>query len=294
MSALDLPPEVTVTMMKKLRPVDSLRLYSAGAQFAELRYEKSLEKSMENITPSQLCQLHAELPTTNQKNQCFHKQVMDRLEKDTFNELVHLYMRSENNDFLSNNKILVSYGNEIILVEEPNMPYASDFWSCCKNLLEMMDGEIFLTLVGIDEEQLWDGNDGINFRSRVKYLLSIDGLRTFKHYPNLVFRYFYSSRNLYDNLMIANPHNGVDTMKFIISIMKSNVLQGARKQLESALPIIQARIAHQHDGWFYCDHCGTGSYRGREGGQLILYRTTIQDEDRRNMANFQQLLNLMI
>ena len=106
MSALDLPEEDTV-MMKKLRLVDLLRLYtvpdllrlySARSEFAELRYEKSLEKSTENITLNQLYRLYSGAMTENQRNQCFHEQVMLRLEVNTFNEVVDLYMRLENKD----------------------------------------------------------------------------------------------------------------------------------------------------------------------------------------------------
>ena len=267
MSALDFPPEVNVMMMKKLSLVNLLRLYNACSEFAELRFEKSLEKAMGNITLTQLCQLYAELPTKKQQNLCFHKQVIDRLETNTFNEVVHLYMRPENEDFFSNNKILESFGNQIILVEESDMHYTSDFWSCCKILLEKIEGEIFLKLVGIDADQLWNGNEGINFRSRVKYLVTNGGYGS-NIFPNLVFMYFISenSYNLVNHLIITNLHNGVDATKKMISIMKSNVLQGTKQNLVSTLPILEARIAlHGYNGWFKCEHCQTGSRRLEDG-----------------------------
>ena len=274
MSALDFPLEVTAMMMKKLRLVDHLRLYSVRSEFFELRYEKSLEKAMGNITQSQLCQLYAESKKTNQKNLYFHEQVMDRLEIDTFNEVVHLYMKTKNDAFFSTNKILKSYGKEIILVEEPDMPYASDFWSCCKNLLEKIEGEIFLVLVDVDERQLWDGNDGINFRSRVKYFVKLGGT-TADMFPNLIFQFITAKYNYggnsYDSLIIENPHNGVDTTRYIISIMKSNVLQGARKILESALPIIQARLLLDN---IDCNSCGTDSYR--RGNRVFISRYSLR------------------
>ena len=140
MSALDLPEEVTV-MMKKLRLVDLLRLYtvpdllrlySARSEFAELCYEKSLVKSTENITLNQLYKLYSEAMTENQRNQCFPEQVMDRLEINTFNEVVALYLKLENKDIFSNNKILETFENQIIQIINPELQDAhhkSEFWS---------------------------------------------------------------------------------------------------------------------------------------------------------------------
>ena len=148
MSALDFPLEVTAMMMKKLRLVDLLRLYNSRSEFSKLRCLKALEKSMGTITVSQLCQLHAEFSTTDQKNRCFHKQVLDRLEKDTFNGFVHLYMKPENEEFFSNNKILETYGNKLVLVREPDMIFSEewqisggDFWNCFEKLVEKIEAE---------------------------------------------------------------------------------------------------------------------------------------------------------
>ena len=44
------------------------------------------------------------------------------------------------------------------------------------------------------------------------------------------------------------PQNCLDKMRKLISILSSNVLQGARLSLERALPVQQARSVQQHEG----------------------------------------------
>ena len=250
LSVLDFPPEVTIMIMKNLKLVDLLKLFSLRSEFAELRYEKSLETFMGNITLNQLCQLYSEATTENQRNQCFHKQVLDRLEIDTFNEVVHLYMRQENNEFFSNGKILESFGNQIILVEEPDMHYTSDFCGCFKKLAEKIDGEIFLIGVGnINAKQLWNGWKGFNIRRKVKYLVKV-GKALPTHFPNLAFKYRTHGYGPHQYHYLKAPSlNCIDTTRKLISMMKSNVLQGARQNLESTLPLIQAKLAlHEYNG----------------------------------------------
>ena len=268
-SVLDFPPEVTVMIMKNLRLVDLLRLYSAHSAFAEFRFEKSLEKSMGDITLKQLSQLYAEFATENEKNQLFHSQVFDRLKINSFNEIVHLYLEPGSQDFLSrlnpNNEILKSLGGQILLVEEPGMSYESDFWSSCKDLLEKVEGEIFLILIGIDPQQAWKGNEGENFRSRVKYVILhrtyVCPLYYRKIVPNCELIYW-STLNINGNHYVnVDPRNCVDTMGRFISIMKSNVVNIARQGSESLLAFLQAKfeLHQQHEGEFWCSHCRTRS-----------------------------------
>ena len=51
-------------------------------------------------------------------------------------------------------KILESYENHIILVEEPAMHFTSDFWSCCKNFLEKDGRRNIPGTAGIDAGEL--------------------------------------------------------------------------------------------------------------------------------------------
>ena len=74
-------------------------------------------------------------------------------------------------EYFYNNKIIQSIGNHIILVKKPDMHNTSDFWSFCKNLLEKIEREILLVLVGIIVEKIRDRNDEFNFRSKVRKLI---------------------------------------------------------------------------------------------------------------------------
>ena len=99
--------------------------------------------------------LHSEATTENHRNQCFQEQVLDRLETYTFNEVIHLYMRPENKDFISNSKILETFENLIILVEQTDMRYTIDFFGCSEKLVEKINCEIFLVLICNIVEQPW-------------------------------------------------------------------------------------------------------------------------------------------
>ena len=295
-SALDFPPELTVQMMKKLKLADLLQLFILRSDYAEFRFEKSLEKSMGNITLNQLCQIYSEATTEYGRNQCFHKQVLGRMEIDTFNEVVHLSMRPENEVFFSNDEILETFGNQIILVEEAGMRYTADFWGCFKKLLEKINGDIFLVLVGnINARQLWDKQEGFNIIKRIKYLFQFSEelpiiLPIFL--PNLEFKFCLNLKYESYNLE-ADFHNCVDTTKNLISMMKSKHVhvQRIRRTLESALPTIQTALAlhqyhyqkmfvgvrHHYQGMFDCVHCGTRTYlvRRRDGDRRIKGETAI-------------------
>ena len=198
MSLRDLPEELHLVMMKRLNLEDLFRLYLAYSEFNQFFYLGSLERTMGNITLNTLCQLHAQCEREDQRTQCFHQRVFDKLIISSFNEIVHLYLNPENADFFSNNKVIESLGGEILLVNEPDMDYTSEFWTCCRELLETIQGEILLVLVHVDPNQLWYSDEESNFRSRVEYLIVIADGRRYETSKKFGKRKFSYALSVYD------------------------------------------------------------------------------------------------
>ena len=296
MSAVDLPEELNLMMMKKLGFRDLLRLYNARSEFAELRYLKSLEKTIgnESITLDQLSQLYLETTTKNQANLCLHPQILDKLEINSFNELIHLYMKPEYKCLFSDNKLIASLRGQIIIVKETGMDNESEFWSCCAELLAKVEGEILLILMhGVSAIQVCPGIEGKDFRSRVRYFIMSDLDNDLKSvrpinaemdmmstFPNLAFKYHdkwehINSARQWVFEMNTSTLNGADTAKKLISIMKSNVLKGVREHLERNMPFIESRlIIHQHEETVDCSDCRTWS-RLRAGRLRIVGRVKL-------------------
>ena len=121
-----------------------------------------------------------------------------------------------------------------------------------RNYRSRSDGEIFRVLIGkIDVEHLWDEKEGLDIRRRVQYVkvgedylvLSV-GKAFPKHFPNLVFKYLslgYGPRQYH--FLQSPSHNCIDTTRKLLSMMKSNILQGAKKNVECSLLSIQAKLA---------------------------------------------------
>ena len=126
-------------------------------------------------------------------------------------------------------------------------------------------------------------SEGSIFRSRVKSLITIGSCGTLNCYlPNSIFNYFIGdpSRDSAYHFQIMYPDKVVDVVRKLISAMKSNVLQGARRSLEDALPVIQARIAHPHNRRFKCYHCGVISDSlGLGGRQLYIGSKSLRGKE---------------
>ena len=128
MSALDFPPELNAMMMKKLRLADLLQLYNARSEFADFRYEKSLQNSMGFISLKELCRVYADCVTDSQRSQCFHPQVKERLKMESLKEINDLYKRRENKHFFSHENILEFLNVKKIPIDEEK---DFNFAKCC-------------------------------------------------------------------------------------------------------------------------------------------------------------------
>ena len=269
MYAPEFPEEIRRMMLKKLPPADLLRAYSTHEQFAQFRHDKVFEKSLENLTLEQLCQLHNESETTKQKELCFHEQVIEKLRINSFNEVVRLYMRPENNDFFSNNKILESLHGKIILVEETEIQEStlarSEFSRVCIELFEKMEGDLFLAFMDFRVE-FGSDNQKFDFRSRVKYVIysqkcdihSQVGAFMYE-FPNMEVAYFNHECSINHgchNILLNTNNNWKDNLKKLISFMNTKVLQSAIPSLEALLPMVQKRLTFtENEGIVKCDHC---------------------------------------
>ena len=117
---------------------------------------------------------------------------MDKLGINSFNEVVHLHMIPQNQDFYSNNKILESMGSQIISAKETVMRYDSNFWNSCEELLEKIEGDIFPGMIGY--KKLDQGKNVVRnlvIRNRVQYLILISSFNNII-FPNLVFENIFS------------------------------------------------------------------------------------------------------
>ena len=286
MYAPEFPEEIRRMILKKLPPKDLLRAYNAHEQFAQFRHEKTFEKIMENLTLDHLCELYNESETTEQKELCFHEQVIEKLRINSFNEVVRLYTRPENKDFFSNNRILESLHGQIILLEEPEAQEStlakSEFWGLCVELFEKMKGDLFLTFMDFHME-FGSGRRGYEFRSRVKYVICAENkcnhhiciTHVRNEFPNMEVIYLYIDCNVNHtchSLILNTNNNCKDNLKKLLSFLNNDILQTARQSLEALLPMVQKRIASAgNEEVITCDHCPLKSQLSKEG---ILFMQT--------------------
>ena len=283
MYAPEFPEEIDRMMLKKLSPKDLLRAYNAHERFAQFRYEKPFEKIMENLTLDQLCQLHNESETTEQKELCFHEQIIETLKINSFNEVVRLYMSPENNEFFSNNKILESLHGQIILVEEPEVQEStlarSEFLGFCVELFEKIEGDLFLAFMDFKKE-FGSASLGCDFASRVKYVICAENkcvhhlcaTQVMKEFPNMEAVYFYINCNVdhTSHILILNTNDNCDdNLKKFISFLNNDVLQTVRTSLEALLPMVQKRLALTGNEEITCDHCPLKSQLWKEDKLLL-------------------------
>ena len=294
-SILDIPEEVTVMIMRRLGIFDLINFCSIRSEYGEWFYKKSVQKSIGNVTLDQLCEFYAKSETEYEKNLCFHQQVLKRLEICSFNNVVRLYMKEENQHFFSNKKILDFFGSQLISMERnayfsvrlvgPNSYTLVDdssqtFWGCCRELLEKIEGDIYLAMDGVDRFLIWDRYDESDFRNRVKYLISFgcESIYSQSVFPNMIYEYRIQTNM---HWLKANQRNSVHATRRLISkLTKSNFqkngwrngsskYEGISIYLENLLPVLQARLdLHEHQREpICCNHCMIESH-SRQRSQM--------------------------
>ena len=150
MSLLNFPPEVTLQIMLKLNLFNRINLSMTHSSIMPLCFDKSLDrKSMGTITVNELRQLYQQSRTEKERDQCFNPNILDRIQTENFNEVVHLHMDPMNDHFFTNHKILHSFKGKIVLDGETEQ-LREDFRQKFLSLIDKIEEEnIFLVFVDV-------------------------------------------------------------------------------------------------------------------------------------------------
>ena len=115
MSLLNFPAEVTLQVLHKISLYERINLSRTHPRFSSLCFDRTLNRKS-TISLNELRQLYQQSRTEKERDQCFDPKILDRLRTNNFNEVVHMDMDPENNQFFANQKILHSFKGQIVEV----------------------------------------------------------------------------------------------------------------------------------------------------------------------------------
>ena len=272
MSLLNFPDEVTLQFLQKLNLYERINVCMTHPKLFPLCFDRSLDRnSTKTILLYELRKLYQQSRTEKEKDQCFNPQILDRLRTKSFNEVVHLNMDPENNNFFANHKILHSFKGQIVL-ESENKQFSDNFYQHFLSLIDKIEGN--LLLVFVDFFKQYENN----YAERCAQILSrklergekvfcIDfhlqqwhnthGFDIQKH-MNEGFTVYYGSCPGYKNrvhcLRILKI-NSVENTETLIGMIDEDRFIEAKQHLGRVLPLVKAAELPGGGGDIRCRNC---------------------------------------
>ena len=273
MSLLNIPAEIILKVLNKLKLNDRINVCRSHPNFFPLCLDRLFDlKVKKSISLYELYKLYQQSRTEKERDQCFDPKILDRLQIDSFNEVVHLDMDRESKDFFSKAMILQSLKG-CILVKNENEQFSPDFYQHFLDLLDKIEGNILLAFTNVQE--LGEGYAELCAQILSKkfehvqkiFLVDIDlqNLRNthcqdIRKCMNDGFTIYYSSFLRQKYFLALQPKNcGVDT-QILIGMINGDTYIPEKQHLGRILPLVIAAETAGDREDIQCLRCMAGLY----------------------------------
>ena len=150
MSLLDLSPYISLDYMRKLSLFNRIKLYTVNSRLGRLCFDRTVErKPMETISLNELHQLYENSGSEKEKNRCLDHVVVKRLRTKNLNEIIHLYMNPDNEEFFTNQNIQKFLKKGPLVLEGENDNFSAAFFEKFLDLLDKTEGDLLVALLYI-------------------------------------------------------------------------------------------------------------------------------------------------
>ena len=149
MSLLNFYPEVTLMFIRKINISDRINLSRTHSRLVPLCFDRTLNKisAAGTITLDELRNFYGESKNQNERDQCFHKQILETVQIKNFNEIVRFYMDRKNEEFVANDKVLEVLNGKIIVLVNGEGKYTDSFLKKFFYILKKIEGDLFLVII---------------------------------------------------------------------------------------------------------------------------------------------------
>ena len=286
MSILNFPLEVALQILQKHDLFNRINLCMAHSRFFPLCFDKLLDRKFKRtITINELQQLHHQSRTKKESEQCFNPSILDRIRAKNFNEIVHMHMKPENDQFFANQNILHYFRGNIIL-EGENEQFSEDFYQKFLFLIDRVEENLSLMFLNIK-----GGSSGNIFGPKLKEMLSkklnsgkevffiticksiklVDSLaQQLLEYPDCDCTLYYNVTNDWNswthNLMVQKKNGGANVEKMIAVMNHDGLIEAkqneglieAKQHLMRLLPLVKVAELRDADREIQCENCAAG------------------------------------
>ena len=278
MSLLNFPPEITFQIVQKLNLFNRINLSRVHARIMPLCFDRLLDrKSKRTITINELQLLHQQSRTENEREQCFNPSVLDRIRAKNFNEVVHMHMKPENNQFFANQKILHSFKGNIVIASE-NEKFSEDFYEKLLFFIDRVEGDILLVFENVSIEhfghifakkcadiisrKMESGKkvfciqlrkDFTPFRSLGCEIRRFMGSNPCTIYY-LNYHFPHSENEKYHWLRLRKKNSGAN-IKVLIAMINQDRFTAEKQHLMQLIPLVKAAESQDLNRVVQCDNC---------------------------------------
>ena len=294
MSLLNFPDEVTLQFLQKLNLYERINVCRTHPRLWPLCFDTLLDmSSTKTISLYELRQLYQQSRTEKERDQCFDPRILDRLRTKSFNEVVHMNMDPESNQFFANHKILHSFKGRIVL-EGENEQCSDNFHQQFLSLIDKIEGNLLLMFVDVKfPEKKYLAVQGAETLSRKLergekvFCIELVHLQTPKKNHGLEiqhriidgFTIYYTSypRNELreHSLRLQKKNSGANT-ETLIGMINEDRFMEAKQHLGKLLPMVKAAELSGRGSFISCPNCD--AHKEINLQVMYLQKMYLQDE----------------
>ena len=277
MSLLNFPPEIILTVLRKINLIKRHNLAMTHSKLAPLCFDRTLDRKPRRIiTLNELHQLFVHSRTEEEREICFKAEVFDKLYIHNFKEVVHLFMDPNKNEIFANNPKILQYFKGKIVLDGENEHFCEEFYRIFLLLLARVEGNLLIAFVNVNYFENLNQEHFRNIISRRckrgedSYSICYNCDTDNNYFQILgfqfIFSYVYDSNHEFHCIRLSRKKTCVKETKLVIEMINQEYrLSPSIPALEKFLPLLERcqLVTQNLEGdLFYelCENCEAELY----------------------------------